>query len=221
MYANDANDPHAAEAPMVTGLPLASAAYAMILVHGRGGTAEGMLPLARAAGASDGAVIALRASGGTWYPYRFLAPTSENQPWLSSALATVDRAVEGVIAAGIPAERILLVGFSQGACLSLEYAARRPRRLGGVAALAGGLIGERNEQNYGGDMSGTPVLLACGDADEHIPEALVRAAGQTFTALGATVDLRIYPGVNHTIVGDQLDALRGMLDDVRATIPAG
>ncbi len=221
MHRNDQNDPHGAEAPLVSGLPLVSAAYAVILVHGRGGTAEGMLPLARAAGASDGAVIALRASGGTWYPYRFLAPTSENQPWLSSALSAVDRAVEGAIAGGIPAERILLVGFSQGACLSLEYAARHPRWLGGVAALAGGLIGERSEQDYSGDMAGTPVLLACGDADEHIPVPLVQAAAETFTALGATVDVRIYPGVNHTIVGDQLDALRAMLDNVRASIPAG
>ena len=193
----------------------------MILVHGRGGTAEGMLPLARAAGASDGAVIALTAAGGTWYPYRFLAPTAENQPWLSSALSAVHRTVEEAIASGIPSERVFLVGFSQGACLSLEYAARHPRRLGGVAALAGGLIGEPSEQDYAGDLLGTPVLLACGDADEHIPVALVRAASETFTALGATVDLRIYPGVNHTIVGDQLDALREMLDNVRASIPAG
>lgn len=214
-------DPHGAEGPVTAGLPLSSAAYALILVHGRGGTAEGMLPLARAAGASDGAVIALRAAGNTWYPNRFLAPTSQNQPWLSSALSAVDRAVEGALAAGIPAERVLLVGFSQGACLSLEYAARHPRRLGGVAALAGGLIGEKREQNYSGDMAGTPVLLACGDADEHIPVELVRSSADIFSGLGATVDVRIYPGVNHTIVGDQLEALRDMIDTVRATIPAG
>jgi len=215
------SDPHGAEAPVTAGLPLSSAAFALILVHGRGGSAEGMLPLARASGASDAAVIALSAAGNSWYPNRFLAPTSQNQPWLSSALAAVDRTVEGAIAAGIPAERVLLVGFSQGACLSLEYAARHPRRLGGVAALAGGLIGEKREQNYSGDMAGTPVLLACGDADEHIPVELVRSSADVFSTLGANVDMRVYPGINHTIVGDQLEALRDMIDAVRATVPAG
>lgn len=215
------NDPHGGESPALAGVPLASASYALLLVHGRGGTAEGMLPIARAAGAADGAVIALRAAGGSWYPDRFLAPTSRNQPWLDSALAAVGRAVDAVVAAGIPSSRILLVGFSQGACLSLEYAARNPRRLGAVAALAGALIGEESEQRYEGDLQGTPILLACGDADEHIPVARVQAAAAILGALGAATDVRIYPGVNHTIVGDQLDALRDMLDAVRATIPAG
>lgn len=214
-------DPHGSEPVVVAGVPLASAAYAIILVHGRGGTAEGMLPLARAAGAADGAVLALRANGGSWYPYRFLAPTTQNQPWLDSALAAVHRTVQGAIDSGIPAERILLVGFSQGACLSLEYVARNPRRLGGVAALAGGLIGADGETQYAGDLAGTPVFLSCGDVDEHIPVARVKAAEAVFKSLGAETDTRIYPGVTHTIVGDQLEALRDMLDVVRATIPAG
>lgn len=191
-------------------------------MHGRGGSPEGMLPLARAAGAHDGAVIALRAEGGTWYPNRFLAPTQMNEPWLSSALAAVGNAVRAVQQAGIPPERILIVGFSQGACLSLEFAARNPARYGGVAALAGGLIGDDSERrDYSGNMHGTPVLLSVGDVDEHIPVARVQEAAETFTRLGATTDTRVYPGIAHTIVGDQLDALREMLDAVRATIPAG
>lgn len=217
-----ANDPHAGQLSTMAGVPLKSASYALILVHGRGGTAEGMLPIARAAGASDGAVVALRAADGSWYPNRFLAPASQNEPWLSSALALLGNTVQSVQSAGVPTERILIAGFSQGACLSLEYAARNPARYGGVAALAGGLIGDdSNRREYAGSMAGTPVLLSCGDADEHIPEARVQHAAEVFTALGAAVDLRIYPGLGHSIIGDQLDALRDMLDTVRASIPAG
>lgn len=215
-------DPHAGQAASTAGVPLDVASYALILVHGRGGTPEGMLPVARAAGAIDGFVIAPRAAEGQWYPGRFLAPVAQNEPWLSSALAAVHATVQYVQAGGVPAERIVLAGFSQGACLALEYAARHPARYGGVAALAGALIGDPAEhRTYSGSVAGTPVLLACGDADEHIPEPLVREASRIFTSLGATVDLRIYPGLGHSITGDQLDALRDMLDAVRGTVPAG
>lgn len=229
MFSNDhrsagsaSGDPHAGQIPATAGVPLALASYALLLVHGRGGTPEGMLPVARAAGASDGFVIAPRAAGGEWYPYRFLDPISKNEPWLSSALQSIDGTVKLVIDAGIPAERIIIAGFSQGACLSLEYAARVPRRYGAIAALAGALPGGLNERrHYRGSLDGTPVLLACGDADEHIPEENVRAAAAAFGTLGAAVDMRIYPGLGHSIVGDQLDALRDMLDAVRATVPSG
>lgn len=209
------------------GTALGMAPYVMILVHGRGGTPEGMLPIARAAGASEGAVLAPRAPGGSWYPARFLSPLADNEPSLSSALAAVHVCVEAAHAAHIPYERIILCGFSQGACLSLEYAARRAAhgavRFGGVAAFAGALLGDDTEQSRGfsGSLSGTPLLLSVGDADEHIPVARVQQAAAHFTALGATVDLRVYPGIGHSIVGDQLDVLRFMLDGVRASIPAG
>jgi phospholipase/carboxylesterase len=215
-------DPHAGQPAATAGVPLSLASYALILVHGRGGTPEGMLPVARAAGASDGFVIAPRAFGGQWYPYRFLDPTRQNEPWLSSALNSLESTVRLVMDAGIPADRILLAGFSQGACLSLEYVARAPRRYGAVAALAGALLGGLEEpRHYVGSLEGTPVLLACGDADEHIPEENVRDAARVLTSLGASVDMRIYPGLGHSIVGDQLDALRDMLDAVRATVPSG
>lgn len=219
---NDIGDPHAGQPAAVAGVPLAVASYALVLVHGRGGTPEGMLPVARAAGASDGFVIAPRAAGGEWYPYRFLDPTAKNEPWLTSALRSIDNTVELVTGSGIPAERILIAGFSQGACLSLEYAARAPRRYGAIAALAGALPGGLSEsRRFHGSLAGTPVLLACGDADQHIPEENVRAAAAVLGALDAAVDLRIYPGLGHSIVGDQLDALRDMLDAVRATVPSG
>lgn len=214
---NLAIDPHAALAPLVSGVPLSDASYALVLVHGRGGSADGMLPIARAAGATDAALVAPRATGGTWYPNRFLAPMASNEPHLTSALASVARAVTSVSDAGIPAHRIILVGFSQGACLALEYAARHAQRFGGVAALAGALVGDDADvRRDAGDFAGTPVLLACGDVDDHIPEARVRKSAVMLAAQGADTDLRIYPGVAHTIVGDQVEALRAMVDAVRA-----
>lgn len=210
------NDPHAGITPHLAGAPLSAATFALVLVHGRGGSAESMVPLARAAGAGDGAIIAPRAADGSWYPDRFLAPVERNEPWLTSALASVDRAVKSAIEAGIPLERIIIAGFSQGACLSLEYVARTPARYGGVAALAGALVGaDSTDRVLGGALAGTPVLLACGDQDAHIPEARVRSAGASFLAAGAAVDVRIYPGLGHTVIEDQLQALRAMIDVVR------
>lgn len=179
-----------------------------------------MLPIARAAKATGAALIAPVASGNSWYPDRFLAPMARNEPWLSNALASVDAAVAQAITAGIPNERVILVGFSQGACLTLEYVARQSAagaRFGGVAALAGALIGSDEEatrwhtSHAVGDLRGTPVLLACGTADAHIPEARVRQSAAIFTALGAIVDLQLYPGVGHDIVGDEIARLTQMV----------
>ena len=212
-----ADDPHSGLAPGHAGVPLTHASYALILMHGRGDSPEGLLPLARAVGAIDGAVIAPRAAGNSWYPHRFLDPVAMNAPWLNSALSAVDRAVQSALAAGIPADRIVLAGFSQGACLTLEYTARTPRAYGGVAALAGALIGDdRAVRHDPRSLQHTPVLLACGDADQHIPESHVRDSAVSFAALGADVDMRIYPGVGHTVIADQLDALRAMIDHLRS-----
>ena len=209
-------DPHAREPLLVRGAPFETASLALVLVHGRGGDALGILPIARAAGAIDAALIAPMAQHGSWYPQRFLSPFAANAPYLESALAAVDRAVQHAIDGGVPAERVILVGFSQGACLSLEYMARNGRRLGGVAALAGALIGDDADTRLDqGDLAGTPVLLACGDADEHIPVSRVRRAAAQLAEQGAAVDLRIYPGVGHVITGDQIDAVRLLIDAVR------
>lgn len=214
--------PHGGVPPLVAGTPLDQAPYALVLVHGRGGSAEGMLPIAKAAKAIDAALVAPVAVGNSWYPKRFLDPREQNEPWLSSALASVGAAVDQVRSAGIPSERIILVGFSQGACLMLEYAtmaAQSEVRFGGVAALAGGLIGDPLVPRHDhGSLGGTPVLLACGDADGHIPEAIVRSSAEVFRALGASVDLRIYPGIGHDIVGDQIDALTEMVSTLRDTL---
>jgi phospholipase/carboxylesterase len=212
--------PHAGLAPVIAGVPLTEATHALVLTHGRGGSAEGMLPIARAAKASTAALIAPAAAGNSWYPDRFLAPMANNEPWLSSALAQLDAAVLLAVNAGVPRERLVLVGFSQGACLTLEYVARQAAvgvRFGGVAALAGALIGSPDEaarwrtSHASGDLRGTPVLLACGTADAHIPEHRVRESAEVFTSLGATVDLQLYPGVGHDIVGDEIARLTQMV----------
>ncbi len=211
--------PHGGVPPRIAGTPLDQASYALVMVHGRGGSAEGMWPIARAAKATDAALVAPVAVENSWYPKRFLDPRDQNEPWLSSALASVGAAVDLVRAAGIPSERIILVGFSQGACLTLEYTtmvATSEGRFGGVAALAGALIGDPLVPRVDhGSLGGTPVLLACGNADVHIPEAIVRSSADVFRHLGATVDLRIYPGIGHDIVGDEIDALAEMIRTLR------
>ncbi len=209
-------DPHAGLAPLRAGVSLEHAEFALVLLHGRGGSPVGMLPLARVAGALDGAVIAPTAADGSWYPDRFLAPVANNEPWLSSALSSIARAVQEARDVGLPTNRIILAGFSQGACLALEFVARNPARYAGVAALAGALVGDdANVRTIDATVRGTPMLLACGDADAHIPESRVRASATSFANAGAEADLRIYPGLGHTVVEDQIHALRAMIDGVR------
>ena len=211
-------DPHAASPALVAGVPLADATFVVVMMHGRGDSPRGLLPLARAVGALDGAVIIPHAAGNSWYPNRFRDPVATNEPWLTSALASMDRAVQMAIDADIPPHRIVLTGFSQGACLALEYAWRTPRRYGAVAALAGALIGEvRTVRRAAHSLDATPVLLACGDADAHIPESHVRDSAESMMVSGGLVDLRIYSGVGHTIVADQIEALRMLVDGVRAS----
>ena len=212
------NDPHAGQPVLAYGAPLDKAQAAdkaraaMILVHGRGANAEDIISLAEEFPLPGFAFLAPQAAGNTWYPQRFTAPLSANQPWLDSALAAIGRVLAQVQAAGIPPERTFLLGFSQGACLALEYAARNPRRYGGLIGLSGGLIGPQVEPSrYPAGLAGTPVLLGCSDIDPHIPQARVLETARTLEQLGAVVDLRLYPGMGHTVNEDELEAIRGML----------
>lgn len=184
----------------------------MILLHGRGATAEDILGLAQEFDVPATAFIAPQAANATWYPNRFIAPVASNEPWLTSALDVVDGLVNQLLAAGLPASRIFLLGFSQGGCLALEYAARHPQRYGGVIGLSAALI-ENGDQprTYAGSLEGTPVFLGCSDADFHIPAARVDRSAQLLRALGGDVDQRIYPGLGHTVNRDELDAVQQLL----------
>jgi len=216
------NDPHLGQPVVLTGAPLDQARAAMILVHGRGATAESILLLAReltmwrapqVRPLQDVAFLAPQAAGNTWYPYSFLSPIAQNEPGITSGLASLARTLAQVEAAGIPAERTVLLGFSQGACLTTEFVARHPRRYGGVVGLSGGLIGPPGLTRHDvGDLAGTPVFLGCSDVDPHIPKARVEESAQVFRALSGDVTMRLYRGMDHTVNADELDFVRAMLD---------
>jgi predicted esterase len=198
---------------LTSGAPLERARGAVVLLHGRGGNAEDILSLAEALEAPDLAYLAPQAPGNTWYPLSFLAPIDQNEPALSRALAAVAAVVEGIAQAGIPAERVVLMGFSQGGCLALEYAARNARHYGGVAGLSAGLIGPPGSpRDYAGSLAATPVFLGCSDVDGHIPLWRVQESTQVLRGLGAEVTERIYPGMGHTINDDEIAQVRRMLD---------
>jgi predicted esterase len=203
------------------GSPLEQARAAVVLVHGRGATAESMLPLAGALASGENAgglaFLAPQAPGNTWYPFPFLAPVEHNQPYLSRALERLGRLLEQVAAAGVPPERVLLAGFSQGACLTCEFAARNARRYGGLAGLSGGLIGPPGSpRDYPGSLAGAPVFLGCSDVDPHIPRWRVDETEMVLAALGGQVTKRIYPGMEHTVNEDELAFVRGMVGALAA-----
>jgi predicted esterase len=187
------------------------------MIHGRGATAADILSLADEFDAPDLAYLAPQAAGGQWYPNRFIAPVASNEPWLSSALAVVGEVLAHVAGAGIPAERTLLLGFSQGACLTLEYAARNPRRYGGLIGLSGALI-ENGDQprDYSGSLDGTPVFLGCGEPDPHIPAGRLQRTADLLRGPGGDVTLRVYPGMGHMVSGDEIEFVKGMIQGLRA-----
>ncbi|MFM8320843.1 MAG: alpha/beta hydrolase [Chloroflexota bacterium] len=207
---------HQGQPVLAGGAPLTQARRAMVMFHGRGANAADILGLAGALHAPGMAFLAPQARANTWYPNRFLAPTAGNQPWLDSALQLGDDLLAQIAAAGIPAEQTYLLGFSQGACLALEYAARRPQRYAGVFGLSGGLIGspQEIEQHHDG-LNGTPVLLGCSDIDPHIPLERVQRSAAVLERLGAQVTLRIYPGMGHIVNQDEIEVIQARLDDLQ------
>jgi predicted esterase len=208
----DTNDPHAGQPVFRRGPTPALARLAVILVHGRGGSAADMINLAGELGIDDVAWLAPQAAGRTWYPYSFLSPIDRNEPGLTSGLRVLSGLVETLGEEGVLPERIGFVGFSQGACLSLEFAARNARRYSAIAGLSGGLIGPPGTpRDYPGSMAGTPVFLGCSDIDPHIPIDRVRESADVFRRLGAEVDERIYPGMGHTVNEDELAAVNALL----------
>jgi phospholipase/carboxylesterase len=203
---------HVNNAVVSAGALLVNATYAMVMVHGRGSNPQGILAITSHLAHPEFAFLAPTASNNTWYPQRFLAPRKANEPYLSDALQTVGNTVELVKEAGIPYERIFLLGFSQGACLALEYAIRHPQRYAGVVGLSGALIGADDElTGYEDTLKDTPVFLGCSDIDDHIPVERVHLTEQLFTQQGAVVDKRIYPNFGHTINLDEIETIKAMM----------
>ena len=212
-------DPHHGQPVRMAGEPLDSAQAAMLMVHGRGARAEDILTLADELNQPGFAYVAPQAAGNTWYPNRFLVPLEQNEPWLSSALAFVGDTLPQIIKAGIPPERIILLGFSQGACLALEFAARHVRRYGAVVGLSGALIGpDDTPRDYPGSLEGTPIFLGCSDVDFHVPKERVDQTAEVLRRLGGDVTERLYPNLDHTVNQDEIDFVRGMMKTLTANL---
>lgn len=187
------------------GADLSEAKKVLILLHGRGATAEDILGLANHLNVPDFALIAPQATNYTWYPNSFLAPPKRNEPWLSSAISLLNEIVEEVSGAGIDPSRIFFCGFSQGACLTLEFVTRNAQRWGGVAAFTGGLIGDKiYSENYRGDFNGTPVFIGSSDPDPHVPVERVHASVNILKSMNADITEKIYPGMGHTVAMDEV-----------------
>jgi len=210
---NTVQGPHQGQPIRTAGEALASARAAVLMLHGRGASAEDILSLAGELHQPGFAYLAPQAAENTWYPNRFLVPLADNEPWLSSALAFVGDVFSRSINAGIPSERVILLGFSQGACLTLEFAARNARRYGGVAGLSGALIGPDDAQrDYKGSLEHTPVFLGCSDVDVHVPKESVQHAAGILRDLGGNVTERLYPNMGHSVNQDEIMFVRGMLE---------
>src|SRR5690606_26242929 len=208
-------NPHQGQPLLLAGAPLDQARAAMIMIHGRGATAQSILWLSDELQQPDLAYLAPQAFNNTWYPHSFMQPIALNEPYLTSALAVVGETIQRLNDAGFPNERIMLLGFSQGACLATEFAARNAKRYGGLVGLSGGLIGpDGTPRNYPGSLDGTPVFLGCSDVDAHIPKARVLHTADVLRLLDADVTMRLYPNMGHTIIDDEIEFVRGMMANV-------
>jgi predicted esterase len=207
--------PHGGQPVLTRGTPLERARAAMILVHGRNAAPANILTIADALGNDGVAYLAPGAAGNTWYPYSFLAETRMNEPGITSGLQVLAGLVTSLEERGIPSGRIILLGFSQGACLASEFAVRHARRFGGLVAYSGGLIGPPGTRwEYPGAFDGTPVFLGCSDVDPHIPLGRVEESAEVFRAMGAQVTQRIYPSMGHLVNDDELAFARTLLEAV-------
>lgn len=194
------------------GKELTASSKVLILLHGRGATAEDIMGLAQHLALEDFHLQAPQATNHTWYPYSFLAPPSQNEPWLSSALGLLSEMVDELKSKGVAANQIYFAGFSQGACLTLEFVTRHADKYGGVAAFTGGLIGDKiYEENYHGDFGGTPIFIGSSDPDPHVPVERVNASADILKKMNAKVMKKIYPGMGHTIIQEEIETANGFV----------
>lgn len=194
------------------GKRLTEAKRALVMIHGRGADAHDIVSLAEHLNVKDYALLAPEATNNTWYPYSFLVPPKQNEPWLSSALGMLAELVEDIIKAGVASEHIYFLGFSQGACLTLEFVTRNARKWGGVAAFTGGLIGDKiYSENYTGDFEGTPVFIGTGNPDAHVPVDRVHATTAILRSMNASVTEQVYPNMGHTINEDEIEKVNRLI----------
>lgn len=209
--------PHGGQPVLTRGRPVGDARVVLIMVHGRGAGPTNILDLAPLLEHPQATYIAPAAAGGTWYPYSFLSPIDRNEPGITSGIAVVHGLIDDVVARGIPTERIILLGFSQGACLSVTAAQRRPARYGGVIVYSGGLIGPPGTTwSEEGSFAGTPAFFGCSDRDAHVPEERVHESAAVLERMGAAVTTRIYPGMGHLVNEDELAFGRDLIATVAA-----
>jgi phospholipase/carboxylesterase len=211
---SDNFDPHAEGDVYTEGVRLEEAAGVVILLHGRGGSAADILSLAEALGGAEMqlAFLAPQAAGNTWYPNSFLAERASNEPWIRSALEKVGSVLELAVATGIPREKIVVGGFSQGACLATEFVVTYPARYGGLIAWTGGLIGPPgSDLSHAGDLGGMSAFQSGGDPDPHVPWARVEESREVLTAMGAQVTTRRYPGKTHSVSAEEVELARQMI----------
>jgi len=209
------SDPHASQGVLRSDLDIESAEGIVIMVHGRGGSARNTLALFTEISVEGVVALAPQAADHSWYPHSFLAPIEMNEPWLSSALRRLGSLVSSITDLGIPTERTAIFGFSQGACLAIEFAARNPAHYGAVMGLTGGLIGPPGTiREYAGSLMGTKVFLGTGDPDPHVPLDRVHETRDVLSGMGAEVELRVYPGMSHSINQQEFDICRGLLGKI-------
>jgi len=208
-------EPHGGQPVVAEGVPLETSRAVMIMVHGRSAGPRNILDLVPRLDRKGFTYLAPTAANKTWYPYSFMADTAKNEPGLSSALGVLEQLVADVVARGIPKNRIVLIGFSQGACLTAEFAARHADRFGGVILYCGGLIGPPGTVwDESKSFAGTPIFLGCGDTDAHVPKDRVDESAAVFTRMGATVTERIYPGMGHLVNDEEIAFGQAIMDDV-------
>ena len=210
--------PHAGEPVATAGAPLGTSKAVMIMVHGRNAAPANILDLVPRFERPDFTYLAPAAAGGTWYPFSFMAEREKNEPGLSSALWVLEHLLADVVARGISTDHVILLGFSQGACLTSEFAVRHAARYGGVVAYSGGVIGAPGTTwTYPGVFDGTPIFLGCSDVDAHVPKTRVDESAAVFKRMGAAVTERIYPGMGHLVNDDEITFTTDLM---RRVLPA-